>query len=245
MILKLNLHYYQKIFFKVKASLIKDFLRNNRNIKLKMILVCMVEKESLLTYEGKKVKDQSKIYLHSRTYVNLEKTNVKIILKDMIYEVLIGLANYQEKGSGWYFKEIIKLEIHLVDYKPMKGGSYIKLPEFIKKKNAIINIENIEQKETMIEFYNRQANHGIRADPVERMTAMRERGLEVLKESQLKSWWSSFHQKRKREMERMAASLQNLCQEVTGTPMVSSPVLSLTASTVEPAAAPSNVPVTS
>ena len=31
----------------------------------------MVEKESLLIYEGKKVKDQSKIYLHSRTYVNL------------------------------------------------------------------------------------------------------------------------------------------------------------------------------
>ena len=103
-----------------------------------MILVCLVEKESFLTYEGKKVKDQSKIYLHSRTYVNLEKTDVKIILKDMIYEVLIGLANYQEKGSGWYFKEIIKLEIHLVDYKPMKGGSYVKLPEFIKKKVQLL-----------------------------------------------------------------------------------------------------------
>ena len=123
-----------KDFFKEKASLIKDFLRNNRNTKVKMILVCTVEKESFLTYDGKKVKDQSKIYLHSRTYVNLEKTDVKIILKDMISELLIGLANYQEKGSGWYFKEINKLEIHLVDYKPMRGGSYIKLPEFIKKK---------------------------------------------------------------------------------------------------------------
>ena len=98
-----------KDFFKEKASLIKDFLRDNRNTKLKMILVCKVEKESLLTYEGKKVKDQHEIYLHSRTYVNLEKTNVKIILKDIISELLIGLANYQEKGSGWYFKEIIKL----------------------------------------------------------------------------------------------------------------------------------------
>ena len=56
------------------------------------------------------------------------------MLKDIIYEILFGLANYQEKGSGWYFKEIIKLEIHLVEYKPMRGGTYIKLPEFIKKK---------------------------------------------------------------------------------------------------------------
>ena len=38
-------------------------------------------------------------------------------------------------------------------------------------------------KQTMIEFYNRQANHGIRAEcmTTERTTAMRERGLEVLK----------------------------------------------------------------
>ena len=154
-----------KDFFKEKASLIKDFLRNNRNTKVKMILVCTVEKESFLTYDGKKVKDQSKIYLHSRTYVNLEKTDVKIILKDMISELLIGLANYQEKGSGWYFKEINKLEIHLVDYKPMRGGSYIKLPEFIKKKNAILNIENKDDKcflWCILRYLHPKLNHGER-----------------------------------------------------------------------------------
>ena len=154
-----------KDFFKEKASLIKDFLRNNRNTKVKMILVCLVEKESLLTYEGKTVQNQSKIYLHSRTYVNLEKRDVKIIWKDMIYELLIGLANYQEKGSGWYFKEIIKLEIHLVDYKPMRGGSYIKLPEFIKKKNAILNIENKDDKcflWCILRYLHPKLNHGER-----------------------------------------------------------------------------------
>ena len=63
----------------------------------------------------------------------------------MIYEILVALANYQKKGSGWYFKEIIKLEIHTVDYKPMKGESYIKLPEFIKKKmqSLILKIKMI------------------------------------------------------------------------------------------------------
>ena len=113
-----------------------------------MILACLMEIKSifkdqrgeLITYTT------DEAYLHSHTHVNLEKTDVKIILKDMIYEILAGLANYQKKGSGWYFKEIIKLEIHTVDYKPMKGESYIKLPEFIKKKNAIINIENKDDK---------------------------------------------------------------------------------------------------
>ena len=74
----------------------------------------------------------------------------------------------------------------------------------------------LAQKEIMIEFYNRQANHGIRADPTECIIAMRERGIEALKESQIKSWWSTYHQKRKREMERMEADVQNAVRNVTG-----------------------------
>ena len=68
---------------------------------------------------------------------------------------------------------------------------------------------SLQQKEVLIEFYNRQANYGIRGDPLDCISAMRERGLEPLKESQIKSWWSTYHQKRKREMESMAADIQN------------------------------------
>ena len=56
------------------------------------------------------------------------------------------LSMYQENGSDWYFKEVVRLEIHIVDYKPMKGGSYIPLPAFVKNKNAIINIKNEDDK---------------------------------------------------------------------------------------------------
>ncbi|KAJ7331136.1 hypothetical protein OS493_020838 [Desmophyllum pertusum] len=73
----------------------------------------------------------------------------------------------------------------------------------------------LEQKEVMIEFYNRQANYGIRANPDDCIAAMRSRGLSVLKESQIKSWWSTYHQKRRRETERLAADLQILHAQVT------------------------------
>ena len=68
----------------------------------------------------------------------------------------------------------------------------------------------LEQKEVMIEFYNRQANYGIQANPDDCIAAMRSQGLSVLKESQMKSWWSTYHRKRRRETERLAADLQNL-----------------------------------
>ena len=135
-------------FFREKASIIKDFLRNYRNTKVRMILVCLMEKKEIIQDSSGEslIYITDKAYFHSRAHINLEKTDVKLILKDMIKEILANLINYQKKGSGWYFKEVISLEIHIVDYKPMKGGSYISLSEFIQKKNAIINIKNKDDK---------------------------------------------------------------------------------------------------
>ena len=64
-----------KDFFKEKASLIKDFLRNNRNTKVKMILVCMVEKESLLTYDGKKLKIKVK-FIYTQEHMLILKVQM-------------------------------------------------------------------------------------------------------------------------------------------------------------------------
>ena len=89
----------------------------------------------------------------------------------------------------------------------------------------------LEQKEVMIEFYNRQANYGIQAEPLECISTMRARGLEALKESQIKSWWSSYHQKKKREMERMATEIQNARGEISGMPPSSGQAPQPTAST--------------
>ena len=63
----------------------------------------------------------------------------------MIIEILGNLIIYQKKGSGWYFK-VKRLEIHIVEYKPMRGGTYIPLPNFIMRKKAIINMENKDDK---------------------------------------------------------------------------------------------------
>ena len=64
----------------------------------------------------------------------------------MIKEILEKIGIFQMNGSGWYFKEVTCLEIHIVDYKPIKGSSYIPLPDFIMKKKSIINMENKDNK---------------------------------------------------------------------------------------------------
>ena len=124
-------------YFKEKLPQIKYFLRNHRNTKVRLLLVCIMK-------NNEDYKD--KAYFHSKTEINLEKTEVKVILKEMIKEILNNITMYQKKGSGWYFEEVINLEIHSVEYKPMRGESYIPLPNFIMRKKAIINMENKDDK---------------------------------------------------------------------------------------------------
>ena len=135
-------------YFGEKAPQIKDFLRNHRNTKARMILVCEMERQIIEKSNGesKTTYEQDNAYFQSQTHINLEKTEVKVFLKEMIIEILGNLIIYQKEGSGWYFKEIKRLEIHIVEYKLMRGGSYIPLPELIKKKNAITNIKNDDNK---------------------------------------------------------------------------------------------------
>ena len=59
---------------------------------------------------------------------------------------MVNLASYQRNGSGWNFKEVISLDIYTVDYKTLKGDSYIPLPDFLMRKKAIINMENKDNK---------------------------------------------------------------------------------------------------
>ena len=135
-------------YFAEKAARIKDFLRNHRNIKVRMILICLMERKIIEKSKGEsKIRfEQSKAYFQSETYINLEKTDVKVILSSMLLEIMEKLANYLRNGSGWYFNEVISFEIHIVDYKPIKDSSYIPLPNFIMRKNAIINIKNEDDK---------------------------------------------------------------------------------------------------
>ena len=47
-----------------------------------------------------------------------------------------------EIGSGWVVDEILEAIKNVAQYQPLNGGSYMPLPEKLKSKKAIINIQN-------------------------------------------------------------------------------------------------------
>ena len=127
-------------FLRNKKNTLKDFFRNHRNIKIRFVLVCMMEKQ-----EGG-IKIQDKVYFHSNTHISLNSTDVKKLLNKLFREIIENLNTYTKNGSGWYFKEVLQLEIHMIEYKPIIGSSYIPLPEWIMRKKAIVSIRNKDDK---------------------------------------------------------------------------------------------------
>ena len=97
-------------YFKSKSSYLKEFLRNHRYIKVRFILVCLMEKMEKLTDVLFKV--QNRAYFQSNTHINLETTDVKEILAKVIYNILENISIFQSEGSGWYFKEVIHRDSH-------------------------------------------------------------------------------------------------------------------------------------
>ena len=56
-------------------------------------------------------------------------------------------ANFQRWGSGWIFRMVLKMDIHLNKYEPLSGSAYIPLPKILQRKKAIVNVKNKEDNE--------------------------------------------------------------------------------------------------
>ena len=134
-----------EFFVRINETLI-DFFTYHRNIKFRLILVCIMEKQDIQKNIGVVGLEEGKAYFSSETLNNLKSDDVDKLIQLAINFIDGNIEAYTEKGSGWYFKEVEKLEIHTAEYNPTKGSSYIPLPDWISNKKAIVNIENKDEK---------------------------------------------------------------------------------------------------
>ena len=133
-------------FFNKIRSVLEEFFTYHRNIKFNMLLVCMMEKQLLSKDKGVIGLERHKAYFTSRIVKNLVSTDVNELIYLCFKNILNDIDAYQENGSGWYFVEVVQLEIHTVEFNPSKGSSYIPLPDWVSNKKAIVNIQNKDEK---------------------------------------------------------------------------------------------------
>ena len=105
-----------------------------------------MEKKERKSKDSQPFEVTDKAYFNSKTSNNFKKTDVKELFTDLTTQIIDAVDIYQKNGSGWYFKEIDKLEINTTKFNPIKGSSYIKLPDWIMRKKAIVSIRNKDDK---------------------------------------------------------------------------------------------------
>ena len=82
----------------------------------------------------------------SNIEVNLDGTDEKELYDTMVKRILENKATFLETESKTRFHSVIKFELHTVRYNPLRGETYIPLPESLKNKGAIINMKNEDNK---------------------------------------------------------------------------------------------------
>ena len=87
--------------------------------------------------------ERSSYFTHTVQIMNIEE---KPNFSHIFNQIIENLHKYQEKGSGWNVDCVEHLQVHLSPWKPIRGGTYVPLPDFIKKKKAILNIKSKDQK---------------------------------------------------------------------------------------------------
>ena len=131
-------------YFSKNKDLLFEFLNKNKNVKLSLVLVCDMEQQ-LIDKDGNYVFKEDKAYFKSDQVRVLESTNIESLINKSVEQINEHLDTYLRNGSGWYFKYIRELQINVVEYKPVKGSSYIDLPPWLKNKKAIINMKNKDE----------------------------------------------------------------------------------------------------
>lgn len=59
-----------------------------------------------------------------------------------MYDILKKMEEFQERDSNWALVSLLRLEININKYQPLKGSTYIPLPKILENKKACINIQN-------------------------------------------------------------------------------------------------------
>ena len=132
-------------FERIEKTLI-DFFTHHKNIKFRLVLVCVMEKQNYDSKIGITSIETAKSYFSSETPQNLRVDDAMKLIEESFKSIEAKIQSYAQDGSAWQFKEVEQLEIHTTEFNPTKGSSYIDLPKWIKDKGAIVNIKNKDGK---------------------------------------------------------------------------------------------------
>ena len=126
--------YDQRTFTQYIRPRVIEFLdeRRKKPLKMKIVFTCKFQKgDDIICW-----------YFHTDVKTITQDDDLREIYNLLISEILAKMDKFQNKGSGWQFEQVVSFDINVDPYAPLSGSSYIKTPNELAGKHAIINVKN-------------------------------------------------------------------------------------------------------
>ena len=83
-------------------------------------------------------------WFNSNRFIELSRNHINLNTIKRLYDNLIHrIEEFTNNSSGWILNKLLNFTIKIVEYKPLRGSSYIELPEKLRNpKYKLINIKN-------------------------------------------------------------------------------------------------------
>jgi len=118
---------------------IQDAVSNVNVNKVNMLLTC--------NYIQVGEEDPSTNAFNTRNVPIYPATDLSVWFRRFVMDLLLrDMDEFEQRGSGWTLHSIVNLAINANKHNPMRGSSYIELPDVIKKRGACINVRNEDQE---------------------------------------------------------------------------------------------------
>ncbi|XP_074037614.1 uncharacterized protein [Leptinotarsa decemlineata] len=128
---------YQSFFNEVRhkvVTLIDRMVQVHNTLKVNMELF---GRYILQTQEILEVKS-----FNSQNQIVDQSNNLEEVYRTFVDTLSAKAVEFQERDSGWTLEKVVFIEVNINKYSPLSGSSYIKLPEFIALKRAVVNVRN-------------------------------------------------------------------------------------------------------
>ncbi|KAG8229765.1 hypothetical protein J437_LFUL005846 [Ladona fulva] len=103
----------------------------NSAIKFNLVLICKFKK-------GENEELDTSIKTKNRRVLLIDQTDE--IIDESFSKLIKEKSEFQAKGSGWALSEVIGLELRINKFQPLRGSTFIELPEKIKNTKSVINV---------------------------------------------------------------------------------------------------------
>ena len=78
-------------------------------------------------------------YFNSTTDLIINETDIKLAIQASQQQILNKIAQWISEGSGWTIQSIENHYINIVNYNPLKGSSYIELPQELQNSVKVLS----------------------------------------------------------------------------------------------------------